>query len=313
MSSRAFALAVAALALGCDDCPPDLHVIRGVRVLGATFDPPVAAPNGSVTVRAVTADVEERDVTVAWYRCPAPLVFTPVAALDGGVNPAAQVAPCLAQGAFAQGVSARVPIDAAGGARDSFAWRTARRWTDLVGFACAGGGIEAPPAGGVWPRCTGARGVVFTASIPGPRDDGATSPPPPATITDLTLSGQPWGEGSAPVVGRCEGSRGSCRAVVINLRVADTDLLREATGFSNNTLEPATDRHAFVSYHVTAAAPADSEECVSVDTGAGLRGGVDTTSLAWVPPAEAGEVTFWFTARRYAGGLSVARRAVRVE
>lgn len=313
MSCRALALAAVVFAAGCDDCPPDLHVITGMRVLGATFDPPVAAPNGSVTVRAVTADVEGRDVTVAWYRCPAPLVLTPVAAIDGGVDPAAQVAPCLAQGAFAQGLSARVPIDAAGGARDRFPWRTARRWTDLVGFACAGGGIEAPPVGGVWPRCTGARGVVFTASIPGPRDDGATSPPPPATLTELTLRGQPWAEGSAPVVGRCEGSRGSCPAVVINFRVADTGLLREATGFSNTTLEPPSDRHAFVSYHVTAAAPADSETCVSLDTGAGLSEGVDRTSLRWVPPAEAGEVTFWFTARRYAGGLSVARRTVRVE
>lgn len=327
MSSRAPVTGALALALAaCTNCPPDYHVIRGMRVLGATFDPPVATPNGAVTVRAVTVDVEDRPVTVAWYRCPAPLVLTPVASADAGVmdggvpinvtNPddalAALVAPCLAVGAFAEGVSVRVPVDAAGGARDAFPWRSARRWTDLVGFACAGGSIEPPPAGGVWPRCTGARGVVFTASIPGPRDDGDATSPLPATIGEITLAGRAWDEGTIPVVGRCAGGRDSCAAVPITFRVAAVDVLTEATGLGLNVLGSPDSRLAFVNYHVTDAAPALVDQCVE-DGAAVLRTARDRADLAWVPPAATGAVTFWFTARRLTGGLVVVRRSVRVE
>lgn len=328
MSCRAVlaALSLAALA-GCDDCPPDYHVVRGMRVLGAAFDPPVAAPGGAVTVRALTADVEERAVAVDWYRCPAPLVLTPVAGVDAGVadagprggsstadvDLAAVVAPCLAQGAFARGTSVRVPIDADGGARDAFPWRTARRFTDLVGFACAGGAIEPPPKGGLWPRCTGARGVVFTASIPGPRLDGSATPPPRVDVTEVTLDGRAWGENDAPAVPRCEGSRRTCEPVPVSFRVPDVGVLTEPTALAFSVLGPPSDVIAFAGYHVTAAAPASTEECLSADEGALLRTTVDRANLAWVPPSEPGPVTFWFTARRLAGGVAVVRRTVVVQ
>lgn len=317
MSCRALLAALAALA-GCDDCPPDYHVVRGMRVLGATFDPPAAAPGGAVTVRAVTADVEDRPLDVAWYRCPAPLVLTPVAGADAGprggaeVDLAAVVAPCLAQGAFARGVAVRVPVDAEGGARDAFPWRTARRWTDLVGFACAGGAIEPPPEGGLWPRCTGARGVVFTASIPGPRDDGGDATPPATEVTDVTLGGRPWGPDDAPEVPRCEGSRRTCAPVAVAFRVPNVEVLTEPTALALNVLGPPSDRNAFAGYHVTAAAPASADECLSSDEGAVLVTGEGTARLAWVPPAEPGPVTFWFTARRLAGGVAVTRRTAVV-
>jgi hypothetical protein len=295
-----------------------------MRVLGATFDPPVASPGGVVTVRAVTADVTDRPVTVAWYRCPAPLVLTQVVSLDGGVTDGGPqpstpdealgplVAPCLAMGAFATGLSVRVTLDADGGMRDALRWRTERRWTDLVGFACADGTIEAPPAGGLWPRCTGARGVLFTASIPGPRPDGDVTPAPPATLDALTLAGRPWDAASVPVVPRCEGSRATCAAVPIAFRVSEIDVLTEPTGFGLGVLGPPTDRLGYVGYHVTDAAPPYTDRCAK-DTAAVLSTSGDTARLAWVPPATPGPVSFWFTARRLSGGLVVVRRTARVE
>ena len=83
MSCRTLVVcACVALVASCDSCPPDYHVIKSMRVLGTTFDPPIAPPGGAVTVRAVTADVEDRAVTVAWYRCPSNIVLTAVASVD---------------------------------------------------------------------------------------------------------------------------------------------------------------------------------------------------------------------------------------
>ncbi len=305
----------AALALAaCDSCPPDYHVITAMRVLGTVYDPPVASPKGVVTVRALVADVAERDVTVAWYRCPRPLQLTAVADLDGGLDASALVAPCLAQGEFARGLSVRVVIDAEGGATDAVPYRPARRWTDLVGFACAGGRIEAPAESGLWPRCTGARGVVFTASIPGPMRDGANPVPPPATIEALSFAQSPWSDATVPTVPRCEGSRETCDATEVTFRVSDTTRAVEVTGEGGGILGAPGDDIAFIGYHVTAAAPASTDTCFPSDPAAVLRAGeAGALTLRWVPPSSAGDVTFWFTARRYTGGLTVTRRTVRVQ
>jgi hypothetical protein len=315
VSSDRLALCLAlALGAGCDTCPPDYHVIRAMRVLGTTFDPPVAPPGGAVTVRTLTADVEARDVTVAWYRCPANLTLTPTASVDGEFDPSSVVAPCLAQGAFANGPGVRVPIDAEGGALDALPYRTRRRWTDLVAFACADGTIEPPPTGGLWPRCTGTRGVLFTVSIPGPTADGDATPPRPAAITDLTFADRgAWRDDLVPSVPRCEGSRETCRAVQIRFRVPDARLVTEPTAVGNGILGAPSDDYVFVGYHVTGAAPASKAFCENPDTAARISTEGTAATLAWVPPAEAGEVTFWFTARRYSGGLTVARRTARVE
>ncbi len=314
MSCDARRIALALALAGCDACPPDYHVITGMRVLGTTFDPPVAAPGGAVTVRAVTADVDARDLVVAWYRCPRPFQLAPSADLDGGLDAAGQVAPCLAAGEFARGVSVRVPIDASGGARDAILYRPRRRWTDLVGVACAGGTIEPPPEGGTWPRCTGSRSVVFTASIPGPMDDGSNPAPAPASIVDLTFGagGPAWVEGLAPEVPRCEGSRASCPGVRIAFRVSGAARAIELTGVGVGVLGAPDDSLAFVGYHATAMGAASEEYCESPDPAAVLRVDGRGASVVWVPPREAGEVTFWFTARRFSGGLDVVRRTARV-
>lgn len=331
MSCRSLALALA-LALGaCETCPPDRHVIRAMRVLGTTFDPPVAAPGGAVTVRVLTADVEARDVEVAWYRCPSNLVFVPpdrgpgpgprIREREEATNPfAAQAAACIARGEFARGLSVRVPVDADGGALDASPYRTARRWTDLVGFACADGAIESPPASGAWPRCTGARGVVFTASIPGPMADGSTAAPPTATLENFSLgrgaSASAWAEGDVPEVDRCDGTRQSCPAWELRFDVAAAATAVEVAG--DAPADATDDTAAFVTYHVTGMAPSGAASCDvrGDDTVAqpttSTRAGASRLLLRWVPPAAEGEVTFWFTARRFSGGLSMARRTVRV-
>lgn len=302
-----------ALASGCDSCPPDYHVITSMRVLGTTNDPPVASPGGAVTVTARTADVDDRDVTVNWYRCPANLTLTAVASPEGELDASSAVSACLTSGVFATGTSVRVSIDAEGGRLDAVPYRTRRRWTDLVGVACAGGDLEAPPKGGLWPRCTGSRSVVFTASIPGPTADGDTTAPLPASLVDFTLGSSPWSEASTPTVPRCEGSRETCAPVTLRFNLVDAIIATELTGFSTAILGPPDDGIVFLNYHVTAAAPASTEYCESPDTAATLRLFGPRAELAWVPPSSSGEVTFWFTARRYSGGLTITRRTVRVE
>ncbi len=326
MSCRALSIPVALFVAGCETCPPDAHVIRSMRVLGATFDPPLAAPGGAVTVRAVTADVESRDVEVAWFRCASNLTLTPVANPDGMEDPTAaitaQVAACIARGEFARGTSVRVAIDATGGSLDAAPYRTARRWTDLVGFACADGSIETPPAGGAWPRCTGTRGVVFTASIPGPMADGTSAAPLPATLANFSLqqdgSARAWSEGDVPEVARCDGTRMTCPAWELRFDVADSLRVQELSLRGDGPLGKPGDDIAFLAYHVTGMAPGSDSICflggedVTIQPATSMSPGTGRARLRWVPPAEEGEVTFWFTARRYSGGLSVARRTVRV-
>lgn len=308
---------------GCDACPPDEHVLRAMRVLGTTFDPPIATPGAAVTARVVTADVEARDLDVVWYRCPEPLVLTPVVPGPGGSPDAGAdlyanaVGRCLATGAFARGVSVRVPVDREGGQFDAVPWRPARRWTDLLGFACAGGEAQDPPKGGLWPRCTGTRGVLFTASIPGPQSDGANPPPLPATITDLVYrdgaTTRTWDEGVIPEVARCEDEAPRCAGVEIRFRVENATEAVETAGTGLGVLGSPDDRVAFVGYHVTGRAPSSNDVCVTSDPDArinSLKG--SSVHLRWAPPAETGDVTFWFTARRLSGGLSVVRRTVRV-
>jgi hypothetical protein len=207
----------------------------------------------------------------------------------------------------------RVPVGAEGGALDALPYRTARRWTDLVGFACADGTIEAPPKGGLWPRCTGTRGVLFTASIPGPGADGDTTAPTPATMGDFTFAGAPWGDATTPSVARCEGSRQSCSAVEIRFAARDARVVIEPTSEGTGALGTPDDTVVFVGYHVTGAAPSESDFCQSQDNEATLRADGSAVSLSWVPPADTGEVTFWFTARRYSGGFTLVRRTARVE
>ncbi len=314
MSCRtSVAMAFLALASGCDTCPPDYHIITSMRVLGTTYDPPVASPGGVVTVTAHTADVDDRDVSVSWYRCPANLTLTSIASPDGELDASSAVSACLTRGPFATGRSVRVPIDSAGGGLDASPYRTRRRWTDLVGVACAGGDLEAPPKGGLWPRCTGSRSVVFTASIPGPTPDGDTAAPQPASLVDFTLGGSAWSASSTPTVARCEDSRATCAPVTVGFTLVDAVLATELTGLSTGILGAADDGFVFLNYHVTGAAPANTEYCEVPDTAATLRLSGPIAELAWVPPSSSGEVTFWFTARRYSGGLTITRRTVRVE
>lgn len=326
MSCRAALVGFALTLAGCESCPPDQHVIRAMRVLGVTFDPPVAAPGGAVTVRAVAADVESRDVTVAWYRCPSNLSLAetsppgPGPELDPNAAVTAQVAACIARGEFARGTNVRVAVDAEGGALDAVPYRTARRWTDLVGFACAGGSIDPPPATGQWPRCSGTRGVVFTASIPGPTATGSTKAPAAATLSDFSIgqggASRAWGDGDVPEVEPCDGTRTECTPWELRFAVADASRVQEMIGFG---LPDATDDTvAFVGYAVTGMAPASADFCglmgddTVVQPDATTRPGEARAVLRWVPPAASGEVTFWFSARRYSGGLSVVRRTVRV-
>ncbi len=313
MSSRRWVVLSLALA-ACDSCPPDPHVITGMRVLGATFDPPVAPPGGAVTVAAVTIDVEPRSVEVAWYRCPSTLQLTAIASEDGGLDASSVVAPCLAAGEFARGLRVRVPVDPQGGQLDAVPYRTPRRWTDLVGFACAGGSIEAPPKGGLWPRCTGSRGVVFTASIPGPLASGDATPPAAATISDLRFDATAWGEGVVPEVPRCEGSRESCPGHRLRFSVPDASAVIELSAGGTGALGAPSDAIVYAGWHVTAMARPTDEGCLPFDFSATLQpdGAGRGASVTWVPPSSAGEVTFWFTARRLSGSLDVARRTVRV-
>lgn len=324
-SSDRWPLVLFAWLAGCEACPPDEHVLRAMRVLGTTFDPPVATPGGAVTVRVVTADVEARELDVVWYRCPEPLLLTQVAPGPGGVPDAGAAADlymsvigrCLVTGAFARGVSVGVSIDREGGQLDPVPWRTARRWTDLVGFACAGGEVQEPPKGGLWPRCSGTRGVLFTASIPGPSSDGTSAPPLPATIRGLEYRAgattRAWDEGVVPEVTRCEGAAPDCASVEVRFGVENAVGAVEAAGTGLGFLGVPDDQIAFVGYHVTGRAPASADVCIASDPDARINNlGGSNVGLRWVPPAEAGDVTFWFTARRLSGGLTVVRRTVRV-
>ncbi len=310
---RLVALASALCFTACTQCPPDPHVIRAMRVAGATFDPPVAPPGGAVTVRLHTLDVEDRAVVVDWYRCPANLRLTAFASLDGALDLASVVAPCLAQGAFAHGLSVQVPVNAEGGTLDTAPYRSARRFTDLVAFACADGTIEAPPEGGTVPRCTGTRGVLTTVSIPGPLADGSALAAEPATLSNFTLDGAPWGERDVPTVDRCEGARASCVAREIAFHTPEGSTAIELANENGaGVLGVPTDATVFVNYHTTAMAPAFEDFC-AIDRDASLNTGGRPVTLAWVPSAETGEVTFWFTGRRYGGGLTVTRRTLRVQ
>lgn len=302
---------------GCESCPTDGHVITAMRVMGTVFDPAVASPGGRVTVRVVTADVEEREVTVAWYRCRQNLGFvTERGGADHG-DFSSLVAPCLADGVFAYGTSVTVNVDADGGRYDTLSFRTRRRWTDLVGFACAGGSIEAPRDGSVWPRCTGTLGVVFTASIPGPTPNGALSVPPRATITAPTFTQGTrtleWTESTVPEVPRCTSVRRDCEGYRLNFSVSDATVAIEPAAAGSGVLGGADDSVAFVGWHVSAMAPVSTDHCQPFDPDAVLHSSGAAAWVDWVPPADPGEVVFWFTARRFSGGLDVLRRTVRVQ
>lgn len=295
-----------------------------MRVLGTVATPPVASPGGVVSLRVVTADVESHPLAVAWHRC-ADTLYTVTGTPDAGSTSSlaaqvltANVAACLRTPSFAQGTIVQVPIDAEGGRREAMPVRPPRRWTDLVGFACAGGDIEPPPSSGTWPRCTGAQGVVFTASIPGPMDSGDNPPSAPFTVTDLAFgptpeAALPWVEGVVPTMVRCANGRAGCTPWVLRFRVPEASAVVESTGSGAGVPGVVVDGVVYATYHVTDAAGLPSTQCSGADTEAVLqtRGGVTTTR--WYPPASAGDVTFWLTLRRATGGLTVLRRSVRVQ
>jgi hypothetical protein len=305
--------------VACEACPPDIHIIRAMRVLGTVATPSVGSPNEAVTVRVTTADVETRDVSVAWYRCPRPLQLAPnlssVSNLQDPSELIAQgVARCLAGGVVAQGEQATVVLDASGGLPDEIPYRPLRRWTDLVGFACAAGTIEAPPPGGIWPRCTGTRGVLFVASIPGPSLNGSTVDASPASLARLTFDNTTWNENVVPTVSPCAGEWTSCNPHVIEFSVTNSDQIVDATLLSRKSISPLPDTAVFVRYEVTTAAPHGASSCQTslesssveaIDSGAGR--------FRWVPSSDTGDVTFWITTRRLSGGLVVTRRKVRVQ
>lgn len=256
-----------------------------MRVLGTTFDPPIAPPDGTVTVRAVTADVQDRAVTVAWDRCPSNLRLTTVATTDGNFDASAIAAPCLAAGEFARGTSVRIPVNAEGGTLDAVPYRTRRRWTDLVGFACADGDIEAPPKGGLGLGARARGAWCSRPRSPVRAPTGATLHRRPRSLTDVSFAGRAWGEGIVPTVARCDGSRASCPSVDITFHVTDASVALEPTSAGTGILGAPEDSVVFVGYHVTGAAPASTEYCENPDTEAVLQGGRDLpASRGCLPP-----------------------------
>jgi hypothetical protein len=303
----------------CETCPPDIHVIRALRVLGTEATPPIGSPNGAVTVRVVTADVETRDVSVVWYRCPQPLQLIPNLSSGGSLEDAPEfvaqgVARCMAGGVVARGERATIVLDSSGGLPDEIPYRPLRRWTDLVGFACASGTIEPAPPGGVWPRCTGTRGVVFVASIPGPPSNGSTTESSPASLTRLTFDNTPWGDNVVPTVAPCAGQWTTCEPHVVEFSVANADRIVDATLVSSTSIPPSPDTTVLVRYEVTASAPFGASRCeTSLTVSAVEPTDTGTARFRWVPGPDTGEVTFWITTRRFTGGLVVTRRKVRVQ
>ena len=307
---------VIALSLGsCEECLPPREALRGMRVIGVTLTPPAAAPGATVRARVVAVDLEGRDVDVLWFRCPRPLY-----ALDRGAptDPEALAAlvdetfaRCLARGAFARGVEARVTVDAEGGGLDTIPRvRGARRWTDLVGAACAGGEVTPPTTESPWPRCNGGPAVVFSASIPGPDADGALPAPRPLQFTlSMRQQGravQRWGPTDRPVVSRCREEL-RCRNTLVDVEVDGSQANVLVVG---SQLVSASQRARF---RVGWFASAVDEAPGALGCDRNVPDNASDAMVRWWVPREPGDVRFWFWVTDGEGGFSWTQRTVRVE
>lgn len=300
---------------GCEECLPQREALRGMRVIGVTLTPPAAAPGATVRARAVAVDIEGRDVDVLWFRCPRPLY-----ALDRGAPTDSEAlaalvdetfARCLAQGAFARGIETRVTVDAAGGGLDTIPRvRAARRWTDLVGAACAGGEVTPPTAESPWPRCNGGPAVVFAASIPGPDAAGELPTPRPLQLTlSMRQQGravQPWGPTDRPVVSRCQEEL-RCRNTLVDVEVDGSQADVMVVG--SQPISASQRARIRVGWLATAVDNAPGPR--------GCRAELDelarSSSFLWRVPREPGDVRFWFWVADGEGGFSWTQRTVRVE
>ncbi|MBI5514588.1 MAG: hypothetical protein HY909_12510 [Deltaproteobacteria bacterium] len=315
MNCRALWVPLLGCVLGCTTCPADPAEFRGLRVLGVTREPAVGAPGGRVTLTMVSTDVEAREPAVAWYRCPLSGGNLGASRETSGVDEPGVVfaRQCLAAGQVARGRTATVelgpPVPQAplGGLTSRLRW-------DYLGFACPSGELEEPPPGGLWPRCSGATGVLFRVTVPGPYLDGRNPLPVPVGITAVRFGPEgaeaPITEDAPPEVARCEAPRSRCPVYRFTLETAPPglDLRGDRGSFDARASQLQPGAYRLVALY-DAIAPAEAPLCAGEGLGAA---GVSDGSLRWSSAPGAGDARVFLVVLGSDGGFAWARRTVRV-
>lgn len=285
-----------------------------MRVIGVEFAPPVASPGATVRARAVIVDVEDRPVDVRWFRCQRllldPTAVPVVSETDLGGVSSRIFENCFGQGVTARGVEAAITVDAEGGSFDDVRTRAARRWTDLIGVACAGGSVELPSHALEWPRCRGGPAFVFVASIPGPGPAGPLRQVPPPRITEIEIVRVGFyarlGEAEATRIRRCR-PQDECKYQFLVRVEGSPSYVMPTVGTSSNLTRV---RDGLAVGWLASAGSRQQLPGVCWDDRIAF---VNTAPAIWVPPDEPGEVRFWFWVTDPVGGMTWTQRTLLVD
>lgn len=315
-SERALRLValVACAASACDQCLPEDHEYRGLRVLGVAQTPWSPAADEPVRLRAVTLDVAERPVQVAWYACHAP--WRRVGFADPKYSVAATLAvderACVASGEIGRGEEITVTPPRDEGAEVLLDARpdapSLGRWVAYLGVACAGA-LTAPEPGAFLPGCTVGVSAPFVTRVRVLDAPSVMSPPPRIDAIEVERDGV-FVDASTVTVPPCVGARTSCAAVRIRVRhTPDVDVTDQRTSLLNDDSIESWVRPR-MSFFVSASAPAVADEgCTFTDP----RGEISAdATFGWVPPASPQDVTLAVTLRDVLGGFAWSRVTVRV-
>lgn len=309
---RLLALAACA-ASACDECLPEQHEYHGLRVLGVAQTPWAPAAGQPVRLRAVTLDVAERPVQVAWFACrarPSRASFgdaeVPVlAAFDVDTRA------CVAGGEIGRGVEITVTpprdegVDVRLDARDDAP--SLGRWVTYFGVACAGA-ITEPEPGAVVPGCTVGVSAPFVTRVRVLDAPSYTPQPPRIDAIEVERDGV-FVDAATVTVPPCVGARATCAAVRVRARHTPSGDVVDplAPEWNNFTLGYWVQPR--MSYLVSASAPTAADACSITDP----RGVIAADgTFGWVPPATPQDVTVAVALRDVLGGFAWSRATVRV-
>lgn len=342
---RALLFTLSALAMGAPCCGGldggSLSQINTLRILAVTADPPYAAPGGTVTLRMTYADAlgaaggEARPVQITWLGgCRNPLADTfeaclpqlqimkqePMAPEQSGVPDAASFDMVLPE--------EEVIFEGAQLAENGTPYTT-----EYVFFvACAGtiglAAVTPEERIGLPLECKDEKGNVLSADsfVVGYTQvyvfaDGRTNANPP--VLGLTLDGAEMADGAEaiPTVARCASAAAdpqnagcapppdpASECATHKIEALIEDVAEPDVEASGPSMTPV--REAIWVDYFTDGGEFDGAKKLVSDTTTGYRAEHGTT---WTPPAEAGLVSLWAVSHDARGGMSVARRFVRVE
>lgn len=309
MSSERPGLALCCALAACEDCLPEQHEYRGLRVLGVEQSPLPARSGSPVRLRVVTLDAAARPVQVAWYACPSrPRSVSTETPLSPSALVSGSAEDCVTGGEIGRGDAIVVTPPGDRGVTLIDRGAPVGRWVTYAGVACAGALL--PPAGNTpWPRC--ADGVIAPfvthVRVLGTPDDPLTLPPLRIDAIELDRGGDRvhLAEVTVPP---CAGPRASCAPVRVRVRRAPDGPVVDASTYTAATLDDLL--RPRMSYLVSASAPTEGESaCLSDDP----RSAVEPDgSFGWVPPATPQDVTLAVTLRDVLGRFVWARATVRV-